>query len=37
VEHNKRRRGMSDFPRDLYGEHGLYRLRGTVRRYGAAS
>lgn len=37
VEHNKRRRGMRDFPRDLYGEHGLYRLRGTVRRYGAAS
>jgi group II intron reverse transcriptase/maturase len=36
VERNKRRRGMSDFPRDLYGEHGLYQLRGTVRRYRAA-
>jgi group II intron reverse transcriptase/maturase len=34
VEHRKRRRGMSDFPRDLYQEKGLYRLRGTLRRYG---
>lgn len=36
VEHGKRRRGMRDFPRDLYGEEGLSRLRGTIRRYGAA-
>jgi len=35
VEHRKRRRGMGDFPRDLYGECGLYRLRGTMLRYGA--
>jgi RNA-directed DNA polymerase len=34
VEHGKRRRGMGDFPRDLYRERGLYRLRGTVLRYG---
>jgi len=32
--HRKRRRGMRDFPRDLYRERGLYRLRGTLRRYG---
>lgn len=32
--HCKRRRGMRDFPRDLYRECGLYRLRGTLRRYG---
>lgn len=36
VEHAKRRRGTRDFPRDLYREKGLYRLRGAVRRYGAA-
>jgi len=36
VEHGKRRRGTRDFPRDLYGECGLYQLRGTVLRYGAA-
>lgn len=36
VEHRKRRRGMGDFPRDLQREGGLYRLRGTVTRYGAA-
>lgn len=36
VEHGKRRRGMRDFPRDLYREEGLHRLRGTIRRYGAA-
>jgi len=35
VEHRKRRRGMRDFPRDLKRESGLYRLRGTLRRYGA--
>jgi group II intron reverse transcriptase/maturase len=35
VEHRKRRRGMRDFPRDLYEECGLYRLRGTTQRYGA--
>ena len=35
VEHRKRRRGMRDFPRDL-GHEGLYRLRGTTRRYGTA-
>ena len=35
VEHRKRRRGMCDFPRDLYGECGLYRLRGTMLRYKA--
>ena len=35
VEHRKRRRGMRDFPRDLKQESGLYRLRGTLRRYGA--
>jgi RNA-directed DNA polymerase len=34
VEHRKRRRGMRDFPRDLKRESGLYRLRGTLRRYG---
>lgn len=33
AEHRKRRRGMSDFPRDLYREKGLYRLRGTLRGY----
>lgn len=33
VAHRKRRRGMSDFPRDLYRTKGLYRLRGTLRRY----
>jgi RNA-directed DNA polymerase len=32
--HKKRQRGMRDFPRDLYAEKGLYRLRGTLRRYG---
>jgi RNA-directed DNA polymerase len=37
VEHRKRRRGMRDFPRDLYRESGLYRLRETVARYRAAS
>jgi len=37
VEHRKRRRGMRDFPRDLYREKRLYRLRGTVRRYGTES
>lgn len=37
VEHDKRRRGMRDFPRDLYRENGLYRLRGTTLRYGAES
>jgi group II intron reverse transcriptase/maturase len=37
VEHRKRRRGMRDFPRDLYGESGLYRLRGTMLRYGTES
>ena len=37
VEHGKRRRGMRDFPRDLCRETGLYRLRGTIRRYGTAS
>jgi RNA-directed DNA polymerase len=36
VEHGKRRRGTRDFPRDLYGECGLYQLRGTVLRYGTA-
>ena len=36
VEHGKRRRGTRDFPRDLYGECGLYQLRGTVLRYGSA-
>jgi len=35
VEHRKRRRGMRDFPRDLQRDSGLYRLRGTLRRYGA--
>jgi group II intron reverse transcriptase/maturase len=35
VEHRKRRRGMRDFPRDLKRDSGLYRLRGTLRRYGA--
>jgi RNA-directed DNA polymerase len=34
VEHRKRRRGMRDFPRDLKRDSGLYRLRGTLRRYG---
>jgi RNA-directed DNA polymerase len=34
VEHDKRRCGMRDFPRDLYREEGLYRLRGTTLRYG---
>jgi len=34
VEHRKRLRGMRDFPKDLYAEQGLYRLRGTLRRYG---
>jgi RNA-directed DNA polymerase len=34
VEHDKHRRGMSGFPRDLYREEGLYRLRGTTLRYG---
>jgi RNA-directed DNA polymerase len=33
VEHDRRRRGMRDFPRDLYREEGLYRLRGTTLRY----
>jgi RNA-directed DNA polymerase len=33
VQHGKRRRGTRDFPRDLYEETGLYRLRGTTRRY----
>ena len=37
VEHRKRRRGMSGFPRDLYEEKGLYRLRGTLKRYGTES
>jgi hypothetical protein len=37
VEHGKRRRGMRDFPRDLYRESGLYRLRGTMLRYGTES
>jgi RNA-directed DNA polymerase len=37
VEHRKRRRGMRDFPRDLYRESGLYRLRGTMLRYGTES
>ena len=32
--HRKHQRGMRDFPRDLYREKGLYRLRGTQRRYG---
>jgi RNA-directed DNA polymerase len=32
VERDKHRRGMSDFPRDLYREEGLYRLRGTTLR-----
>jgi RNA-directed DNA polymerase len=36
-EHGKRRRGMCDFPRDLYRESGLYRLRGATLRYGAES
>jgi len=35
VEHRKHRRGMRDFPRDLKRDSGLYRLRGTLRRYGA--
>lgn len=35
IEHDRHRRGMRDFPRDLYEECGLYRLRGTTRRYGA--
>jgi RNA-directed DNA polymerase len=35
VEHRKHRRGMRDFPRDLKQDSGLYRLRGTLRRYGA--
>jgi RNA-directed DNA polymerase len=35
VEHRKHRRGMGDFPRDLYEGSGLYRLRGTMLRYGA--
>jgi RNA-directed DNA polymerase len=35
VGHRKRRRGMRDFPRDLKQESGLYRLRGTLRRYGS--
>jgi RNA-directed DNA polymerase len=35
VEHRKHRRGMRDFPRDLQRDCGLYRLRGTLRRYGA--
>jgi RNA-directed DNA polymerase len=34
VEHCKRLRGMRDFPKNLYEEKGLYRLRGTLRRYG---
>ena len=37
VAHGKRWRGMRDFPRDLYEESGLYRLRGTLRRYEAES
>lgn len=36
-EHGKRRRGMRDFPRDLYRENGLYRLRGTTLWYSAES
>ena len=34
VEHRKHRRGMRDFPRNLHRDSGLYRLRGTLRRYG---
>jgi len=34
VEHRKRQRGMRDFPRDLYEARGLYRLLGTLARYG---
>jgi RNA-directed DNA polymerase len=37
VEHRKHRRGMRDFPRDLYAEGGLYHLRGTILRYGTES